>query len=187
LARDNMQTATQKISALEYEKLPEGSPSQLIDGEIVLSPSPSAMHQLIVGDLYTLLKSFVGENKLGTVIISPIDVVLRETEVYQPNIIFISRQNKDIIQDKIKGVPDLVVEVLSPKTAYYDLVHKKNIYEETGVKEFWAVDGEGKSVEMYENIDGKFILFSKARTSGSVESKLLSGFRIDIEELFKEQ
>lgn len=182
-----MQTATQKISALEYEKLPEGSPSQLIDGEIVMSPSPSEMHQTIVLELAASLKQFVQTHKLGFVYIAPLDVFLKESEVYQPDIIFISRQNKNIIKDKIKGVPDLVVEVLSPKTAYYDLVHKKNIYEETGVKEFWAVDGEGKSVEMHENIDGKFILFSKARTSGSVESKLLPGFRIDIEELFKEQ
>jgi Uma2 family endonuclease len=121
------------------------------------------------------------------VYIAPIDVYLKQSEVYQPDIIFVSQQNKDIIQDKIKGVPDLVIEVLSPTTAYYDLVHKKNIYEETGVKEFWAVDGEGKGIEVYENIDGKFILYSKARTSGTVESKLLSEFRIKTEELFREK
>jgi Uma2 family endonuclease len=182
-----MQTATQKISAAEYEKLPEGPPSQLIDGEIIMSPSPSTTHQAIVLELAVSLKQFVKLNNLGYVYIAPIDVYLKKSEVYQPDIIFVSQQNKDIIQDKIKGVPDLVIEVLSPTTAYYDLVHKKNIYEETGVKEFWAVDGEGKGIEVYENIDGKFILYSKARTSGTVESKLLSEFRIKTEELFREK
>ena len=97
--------------------------------------------------------------------------------------------NKEGLQekDKIKGIPDLIIEVLSPSNAYYDLVHKKNIYEETGVKEFWTVDSEGKGIEVYENVDGKFILFSKSRSKGTVESKLLPGFRVTSEELFVEK
>ncbi len=182
-----MQTTSQKITAREYEQLPEGPPSQLIGGEIIMSPSPSAIHQLIVGELYSLLKQFVKNNKIGTVILSPIDVFFNESNVFQPDIIFIPNKNKDIIKQDIKGVPDLIIEVLSPSTAYYDLVYKKNIYEETGVKEFWTVDSEGKGIEVYENVDGKFILFSKSRSKGTVESKLLPGFRVTSEELFVEK
>ena len=78
----------------------------------------------------------------------------------------------------------MVFEVLSPSSAYYDLTHKKNIYEETGVKEFWVVDPQEKTVEVYENVNSAFILFSKAKIKGSVNSKLLSGLNIEIEKLF---
>ncbi len=179
-----MHTTTKKISAREYENLPEGPPSQLINGEVIMSPSPSALRQLIVGELYSLLKNYVTQKTYGTVILSPIDVFLSETDVFQPDIIFISNENKDIIRKNIKGIPDLIVEVLSPSTAYYDLVYKKNMYEEKGVKEYWTVDYEGKGIEVYENVDGKFILFSKARVSGSFVSKILLDFSIKLEELF---
>jgi len=182
-----MQTTSQKITAREYEKLPEGPPSQLIGGEIIMSPSPSAMHQYIVLELASKLKEFVESNKSGFVYTAPLDVYLGVEEVFQPDVIYISASNKNIIKDKIKGIPDLIIEVLSPSNAYYDLVHKKNIYEETGVKEFWTVDSEGKGIEVYENVDGKFILFSKSRSKGTVESKLLPGFRVTSEELFVEK
>jgi len=74
--------------------------------------------------------------------------------------------------------------VLSPSTAYYDLVYKKNIYEEKGVKEYWIVDYESKGIDVYENDGEKFLLFSKSRISGSVDSKILPGFSIRLEELY---
>ncbi len=114
----------------------------------------------------------------------PIDVYLKDDEVYQPDIIFISNENKNIIGNNINGVPDLVIEVLSPSNAYYDLTHKKNIYEETGVKEFWTVDPDEKTVEIYKNTNGTFLLFSKAKKSGTVNSKILAGLKIEIEKLF---
>ncbi len=180
-----MQTEVKrKMTALEYEKLPEGPPQQLIDGEIIMTPSPSFYHQRIVLKLATIFENFVVTNNLGVVNASPIDVYLKEDEVYQPDIIFISNEQKKIIGRTVKGAPDLVVEILSPSNAYYDLTHKKNIYEETGVKEFWVVDPEGKTVEIYENINNTFIPFSKARISGTVNSKTLAGLKIEIDKLF---
>ena len=173
-----------KINAAEYEKLPEGPPQQLIEGEIITSPAPTPFHQLIIGEIYSSIKKFANRNKSGKVLLSPIDVYLKNDEVYQPDIIFISNEKKEIIKDNIKGVPDLIVEVLSPSNAYYDLTHKKNIYEETGVKEFWVVDPNEKTVEIYENVNGTFIPFSKSKTSGTVNSKILSGLKIEIEKIF---
>lgn len=104
--------------------------------------------------------------------------------MYQPDIIFISNERKNIVGEKVKGAPDLIVEVLSPSNAFYDLTHKKNIYEDTGVKEFWVVDPDEKSIEIYENIKSSFILFSKARNSGTVKSKILSKLNADAEKIF---
>lgn len=180
-----MQTEVdEKITAAEYEKLPEGPPQQLINGEIIMSPAPSFYHQRIVVKLTTIFENYVSANNLGVVNASPIDVYLKEDEVYQPDIIFISNERKKIIDMNVKGAPDLIVEVLSPSNAYYDLVHKKNIYEETGVKEYWVVDPGEKTVEVYENKNKIFIPFSKARISGTVNSKILEGFSIEVEKLF---
>jgi Uma2 family endonuclease len=180
-----MQTAIKKkITAADYEMLPEGPPQQLIDGEIIMSPSPNFAHQRLVIKISIMLENYVSLNNLGVVNISPIDVFLKEDEVYQPGIIFISKGRENIIGENVKGAPDLIVEVLSPSNAYYDLTHKKNVYEETGVKEFWVVDPDGKSIEIYENVKSTFILFSKAKSKGAANSKIFPGLKIELEKLF---
>lgn len=168
----------------DYEQLPEGAPYQLINGELVMSPSPIYFHQKIIMNLITSLSKYIENNKVGEIILSPMDVYLTEEDVYQPDIIFISNENKGIIKDRIRGVPDLVVEVLSPSTGYYDLVKKKIIYEQTGVKEYWIVDPEMKTVEVYENNNKEFQVFNKAVKEGKVKSKLLNGFEIDLSSIF---
>lgn len=173
-----------KTTFIEFEKLPSGTPCQLIDGEIFMTPSPAFIHQKILGELYFLIKESLKLKNIGTVILSPMDVYLSEEEVYQPDLIFVSNENSDIIKENIKGVPDIVVEILSPSSAYHDLVHKKNTYEEQGVKEFWVLDPEEKSFEIYENQSQKFILISKAKAKGMVTSKILSDLKLQLETIF---
>lgn len=180
-----METEVKKeISAEEYEKLSEGPPQQLIKGEIIMTPSPTPMHQNISIELAVLLRNYVKNNNLGYILTAPLDVFLTEKDVFQPDIIFISNDKKEMIKNKIKGAPELVVEILSPSNAYYDLSHKKNIYEETGVKEFWVVDPVEKTVEIFENVNGTFITISKAKTKGVINSKILPGLKVEIEKLF---
>lgn len=169
----------------DYEKLPEGAPYQLIGGELIMTPSPVPYHQIVSREIGFELLKFIKEKKLGEVLFAPIDVYLSETETYQPDIIFISKDKLNIIgEKKIEAAPDLVIEILSPSTAYYDLKHKRRVYETSGVKEYWIVDPMEKSVEVYENPGAEFKLFSNARQSGTVHSKLLDGFGIGIEKIF---
>jgi Uma2 family endonuclease len=169
----------------DYAKLPEGAPYQLIDGELVMSPSPESMHQLVSLRFTINLSTFVFQRKLGIVLYSPLDVYLGEHETYQPDIVFISRGRLDIItRTRIEGPPDLVAEILSPATGYYDLAHKKDIYEQTGVKEYWILDPKGKFVEIFWNDNGRFVTLAKHRERGAVESRLLSGFSVDVAALF---
>lgn len=169
----------------DYEKLPEGAPYQLIGGELIMTPSPIPYHQMISMKIgYELLK-FVEDKKSGIVLYAPLDVYLSETETYQPDIIFISKDRLNIIgEKKIEAAPDLVMEILSPATAYYDLRHKKLVYEKSGVKEYWIVDPMGKSIELFENLNNEFKLFSKAQDKGMIKSKLLEGFSIETEKIF---
>lgn len=170
----------------DYEKLPEGAPYQLIGGELVREPSPVPYHQIVSKRIELELANFVEDNGLGEVLYAPIDVYLSETEVYQPDIMFISQERLNIIgEKKIEAAPDLVIEILSPSSAYYDLRHKMRVYEASGVKEYWVVDPVEKGIEVYQNINGEYKLFMKARGRGIIRSVLLKGFSIDIEKVLR--
>jgi len=169
----------------DYEKLPEGAPYQLIGGELIMTPSPIPYHQIVKHNIEFELSTFVRAKKLGMVLDAPLDVCLSETETYQPDIIFISNERMNIIgEKKIEAAPDLVIEILSESTAYYDLRHKKRVYEKSGVKEYWIVDPMEKSIEVYENVNGEFKIFSQAMEKGKVNSKLLEGFVVELEKVF---
>ncbi len=176
---------TKEKSALEaFESLPEGTLAQLIGGEIIMSPAPTARHQIVQTKLIVALYGFVHKKKCGTVITSPIDVYFSDKDVYQPDIIFISKENADIIRENIDGAPDLVVEILSPSNAYHDLRHKWRIYERYGVKEYWIVDPMASSIEILENRKGEFQRISRAFETGEVQSKLLRGLKVDLATVF---
>lgn len=169
---------------VDYEKLPEGSPYQLIGGGLIMVPSPVPSHQIVSRRIEFELLKFVEARGLGEVLYAPIDVYFSETDTYQPDIIFISKERLGIIgEKKIEAAPDLIIEILLPSTAYYDLRHKRDVYEASGVKEYWVVDIIEKIIEVYENLGGEFKIVSKAQNKGKVESKLLEGFEIEIEKV----
>ncbi|MDL1956170.1 MAG: Uma2 family endonuclease [Candidatus Desulfofervidus auxilii] len=174
-----------KYTYEDYAKLPEGAPYQLINGELIITPAPTPYHQYISGNIYSILKEFVEKNNLGQVYYSPIDVYFEETETYQPDIIFISKERLNIIKEtKIEGAPNLIIEILSPATAYYDLRKKFKVYEKHGVKEYWIVDPEEKSIEIYINEKQKFILVETKNKTGTIKSQLLKNFEIELEKIF---
>ena len=169
----------------DYAQLPEGSPYQLIGGKFVMTPAPTPYHQIVSGRIEDELKAYCKPKALGEVVHAPLDVYFNDTEVFQPDIIFISHGRANIIgEKKIEAAPDLVVEILSPSTAYYDLRHKMRVYEAAGVKEYWIVDPMEKTVEVFENAGKEFKLVSSAREKGLAQSKLLPGFEMSAEKIF---
>lgn len=182
----SVQTHKKIYTVKDYEKLPEGAPYQLMGGNLVMVPSPTPNHQKISREVEFSLLQFVRTHKLGVVFDAPIDVSLGETEVYQPDIIFISKERTNIIGEKqIQGAPDLVIEILSPSTAYYDMKRKKKVYEACGVKEYWLADPEEKTIEIYESQEGKFQLFCQGKSGEKVNSKLLEGFSLEVDSIFE--
>jgi Uma2 family endonuclease len=170
----------------DYLKTPEGASYQLIGGELIMSPSPELFHQDIVGNIFDRLREFVKKKRLGKVYVAPADVYFTRTETYQPDLIFVSHKRRHIIgKKKIHGAPDLVVEILSPGTAKYDLQHKKEVYESHGVQEYWIVHPKEKAVEVFSNSADGFALVQRARETGVVQSKLLVGFSVSIERIFE--
>lgn len=173
-------------AALErFLALPEGTPCQLIAGELVMSPAPIPLHQYIVGHFHWQLFQFVEAASLGQVFASPIDVQLNERSIFQPDILFLSKEKLALIGERmIEGPPNLVVEVLSPSSAYHDLRTKFRAYEQAGIEEYWIVDPERRSVEVFANREGKFQLRQEAEGEGAVQSVLLPGFSVELTSIF---
>lgn len=133
-----------------FESLPEGTLCELINNKIVMPPSPSYEHQDVSGDLYVQLRTFVATHDLGKVQTAPLDVYLGKENVFQPDILFIAKDRLNIVQNgKVKGAPDLVIEILSPGSEDYDHNEKREVYERFGVKEYWIVEPLTKQVTGY--------------------------------------
>jgi Uma2 family endonuclease len=135
-----------------FKMLPEGTLAEIINNQLYMSPSPVGKHQRILRDLFRNLDKFIVSRQLGEVFFAPFDVFLdEETNVVQPDLIFVSSANLHIVDDDgvIHGVPDMLIEVLSPGNPEHDTKTKKDLYEHFGVKEYWIVDPATKSTTGY--------------------------------------
>lgn len=160
-------------------ELPESNlPMELWDGEIIMSPTPVPNHQRIVSRFFKLLDSYVAGKKLGEVFISPLDVILTPKRVIQPDVFFISKARLKLVTDRVRCAPDLAVEVISEGSWKRDRVEKKDLYEQHGVREYWIVDAEAQTIEVFALERGAFKLVSKAEVGETASSKLLSGFKV---------
>ena len=177
-----------KFSYRDYRSLPESDTKryELIEGELIAVPSPSTYHQRIAGNLEYILREFVQTSNLGYIYDAPCDVVLSEENVLQPDILFITRERSQIItKENIQGSPDLVIEILCPSTAERDRTHKRTLYARYGVREYWIVDPDERTVEIMtlreEGSEAVGVYQGEAR----VESPLLSGLMIDLKRIFQ--
>jgi Uma2 family endonuclease len=157
-----------------YKTLPEGTLAELIDNQLYMSPSPIFAHQKTVQEIFRKLCSEVSDKGRGEVIIAPFDVYLDEVKnVVQPDIIVVLNENRRIIDEKgyIHGVPDILIEILSPNNKDHDLILKKDLYERFGVKEYWIIDPESRASTVFELVSKQYKLV--AEDMGVIKSKLL--------------
>ncbi len=121
----------------------------------------------------------------GLVLIGPIDVKFDEENEFQPDVIYITNENLQIVTEKkIIGAPDIIIEILSPSTSYNDKIRKKRVCERFGVKEYWIVDPVHLYVDQFVLTDKKYILANTYRYKDVVRSELLSCINIDLEAIF---
>jgi Uma2 family endonuclease len=159
-------------NALEvFEMLPEGTLAEVIDNTIYMPPSPDFWHQDTSATLHTLMNMHVTTQHLGKCIAAPMDVYLDDRNIVQPDILFISAANLSIVKDaKIKGTPDLFVEIISGNRKY-DKKTKKDLYEAFRVIEYFIVDPANKEVITYYHDGNKFVKQESKR--GRIASRLL--------------
>lgn len=168
----------------DYFALPEGSPIELIDGEFVVSASPFMPHVFVSCRLFNLLTNQVRALKLGHVFHAPCDVLLPTGDAVQPDVIFIARKREAMIGDRIRGTPDLLVEVLSKGDERRDKVRKRRVYRDAGVPEYWIVDPASRTVRVLSAGESDW---NERELGGSdvLESPRLPGVSIRLAELFE--
>jgi len=166
-------------------EVPESNqPMELWDGELITSPSPSFYHQEIVARFYEKLKGRVTQERAGKVVFAPIDMILTSRRVTQPDVLFISNERLHIIQERVRGAADLVAEVISPGSRHRNRIEKRDLYEQHGVKEYWLIDPEAKTVEVLFLEAGEYRLAGRWRPGEQARSRLLDGFTLEVSELF---
>ena len=143
-----------------FRSLPEGTLAEVINGNLYMSPSPTTNHQWLILELGSAIKEHLKNGLSGKVFISPCDVYLDEhLNAVQPDIFYVSKEKLPIVKpDAVHGVPDLIIEILSPSNEKYDLVKKKELYEKFGVKEYWVVNPDTKESVGFFLKDGKYSL-----------------------------
>lgn len=148
-----------------------------------LKPAPTVHHQQLVTSIWGSLSDTCAMN--GEIFVSPIDVYLNEDYQFQPDIIFITNENRSIIKKKrIEGAPDLIVEILSPSTGWKDKQKKKEAYGLFGVKEYWLVDPHLQTVDQLVLIDGELQLHQTYGHLDTLTAEQFPCISVDFEKLF---
>ncbi|WP_059105324.1 Uma2 family endonuclease [Shouchella shacheensis] len=179
-----------RYSIVEYQEICEKYPAKCVeylDGFVLMSPSPSVEHQRISmrlsATLYNLLKSSSCEP-----FAAPFDVELTSDDVeglhiVMPDLAVICNQ-ENLTNNKYKGVPELILEILSPSNQSHDLVYKLDLYMRYGVKEYWIINPLNRSVQLYVLNDERSYNQVAAANVGIVTSHIVEGFEIDTSSFF---
>ena len=186
-----MQTARAEPTRYTYEDYltfpDDGRRHELIDGEHFVTPAPIRPHQRLAVRLTFALESWLRQHPVGELNVAPMDVILSDIDVVQPDLLFVSNERSQILGKWIHGAPDLVIEILSPSTRRVDEIRKRRLYERVGVREYWIVDGEIEAVKVYRrHDDGSFprVLDLSREAGHSLDTPLLPGFSLSLAELF---
>lgn len=176
---------TVKLTYADYCNTPDDERYELLDGDLVMTPAPREAHQRVLMNLSYLLFQAVKETNAGRVYAAPFDVVLSDTDVVQPDLLFISNEREYIItEENVQGAPDLVVEILSPSTADRDLAIKRDLYARHGVREYWIVDTDARTVTVLVRDAERYTELGVCGENQTLASPTLKGFTIDPSEIF---
>ncbi|MGF1613087.1 MAG: Uma2 family endonuclease [Gammaproteobacteria bacterium] len=178
----------------DYARLGSDMRHEVIEGTLSMVPAPTTNHQTIVFNIATMLRSHVNEHRLGKVFIAPLDVILDDFNVVQPDIVFVGNDRRHSVRVAgIFGPPSLVVEVLSPATQYRDFYQKKALYERFGVPEYWLVNPAMQSINVLKLSGASYTLHAEyclneavpSAEPVSVSSPLLPALRLDLATAFE--
>ncbi len=179
------------ITSLKYThadllQMPDdGKRREIIDGDLYVTPSPINYHQMILFNLTMAFGKFLETHPLGKLRFAPLDVILSDYDVLEPDLLLVLNEHKDFLQDWVRGAPDLVIEILSPSTEARDRGIKLKAYARFGVREYWIVDPVAQVVEVYRLTAEGFHLAGIFAKGNSVETPLLPGFSLAVAAIFQ--
>ncbi len=172
-----------------YEDLLEfpddGKHYEIIDGELFMSPSPLTWHQRASVNLAFIISKYIREHQLGELFFAPLDVLLSESNVVEPDLLFILNENSHIItKENIKGVPDFLIEILSPSNRRYDVKKKRALYERYGVKEYWLVDPDLENIQKFILKEGNYVDCGTFEENTTITCDVIQGLSFEVKEVF---
>ena len=180
----------QRMTADEFLAIPEGEGprwQELVDGEVIVN-EPDAVHNRVQGNLYLAIRLWMSAAPNRGQVYTPIDVVMDESNVFAPDLCWYRPgSSMDVEAPAPYGRPDLAAEVRSPSTWSYDIGAKKTTYERLGLPELWLVDTPAEEVLVFRRSTPGSTSFDLALELGqgeALESPLLPGFRLALDELF---
>ncbi len=176
-----------KLTYEDYCAAPADNRYELLDGELIMVAAPNIKHESVRSLLGHHLSNFIIDHGLGKLFYAPCDVMLSESDVVQPDLLFVSREREHLLRDgqKVQGAPDLVIEIiLSPSTADRDRGKKLALYGRHGVTEYWLVDPVAETIQIHR-LQGEILV--PTRTFGREEtlrSALLVGLELRLDDIF---
>jgi Uma2 family endonuclease len=175
----------------DLERLPaDGLRHEIIDGMHYVTPSPNLRHQRLVGRLFAGFTLHLLEHPdAGEAFLSPLDVVFSEFDVVEPDLLFVTPDQQDILTPKhVRGAPAIVIEILSPGTRRVDETIKFRLFERSSVREYWLVDPELDQIKVYRRADdGTFprVAELSAEAGDLLTTPLLRQFSVALPDLFR--
>jgi Uma2 family endonuclease len=160
---------------------------ELMEGEIIVSRAPGLTHQRVLTNLLTIIKNYLAQNPLGEVFATP-GVILDEYNSAIPDIVFVSHERAALITsgERFTGAPELMIEIVSPgrENARRDRVVKRQVYGKHGVQEYWVVDPENRTLEVYRLQQKSLELFTPLADQDEVASPLLPHLGFPVIKIF---
>ncbi len=180
--------SNRKLTYKDYLELPEdpGFRFEILDGVLIKDPSPSTLHQRAVGQILHILSDHFWEvDPEGEVFIAPLDTTLGDFTVVQPDVLYVSGEQKEILKEaRIDGAPALAVEVISPFSIQKDTIQKLRIYQEAGVQHYWLVNPEEQTLQCFSLREGAYALVAVGMDNEIVEPPGFPGLVIPLKALW---
>ena len=163
----------------------DGQRYEIIDGELIVTPSPTANHQRVLVQLIRLLDAFVLEHGGGELFVAPFDIQLGYHDIVEPDLLFIASEQGRVPGEhhKFEGSPDLVVEIISPSSRQTDRVKKMALYARSGVQEYWIADPVERTL-VVNVLEGQTYRPAPPNAEGWLASRVLPGLRLDPTTIF---
>jgi Uma2 family endonuclease len=176
------------ITVAELDACPDdGNRYELIEGELFVSRAAGLPHQLVLANLQFALASYLKQNPIGTVVPGP-GAVFSHYDAVIPDLVFVRNETWDriVADERFVKAPDLVIEILSPgkQNRERDLLIKRQLYSRYGVEEYWIVDPENRSIEIYRLLEQSLARVSAARDDETLKSAILPGLELEVQSIF---
>lgn len=175
-----------KLTYEHYVSLPnDGRRYEILDGGLAVNPSPRLDHQRVAQELFVVLRAWSRRHRLGEVFVVPCDVILDDTTIVVPDVVFVSKSRAAIMTARaIEGAPDLLIEVLSESTERHDRGAKMKLYARYGVDRYWIVDPDARTLEIYALSAGGYTQIGTYRDDAVVACDVPAGLELRLGEVW---